>query len=99
MGTAIWDKDFDMSSIPAQEEILLFYETLKNIDLLYSTESVFCWIPDFQLWLGQSEKLRYPIEPWDSRNRIERAMTRRDYFDVMVQKFVDESEVGRFHFS
>jgi hypothetical protein len=52
IGTAIWDDDFDMSSVKAQEEVFQLFETLKvQRELLYSEESVFCWITNFKGWL------------------------------------------------
>lgn len=95
IGSADWDKEFDMSSKQAQQDILQFCKTIKNQkEILYNPPFVQCWIEDFIEWLDKM-KMPFPVDVNNSVNK--KYITQQQYFTKIIIKFSKESEKGIYH--
>jgi hypothetical protein len=61
IGTAIWDREFDLTIGNNQQEVYNFCQYMKKLDMLYSPGLVKCWIDDFKSWL-ESIRQRFPVQ-------------------------------------
>jgi len=66
----------------------------KNDEILYTHESLECWVEDFKEWLTNKKKLRYPASVIYDYKYFRQNYTQREYINELISEFVETTDVG-----